>query len=56
MPARAWFRTRRWVLRLGPLSLLLVLASGVYAITTALLPRACPFSSSFRASTAFSRW
>jgi hypothetical protein len=30
--ARAWFRTRRWVLRLGPLSLLMVLASGVYTV------------------------
>jgi hypothetical protein len=30
--ARTWFRTRRWVLTLGPLSLVLVLASGVYAV------------------------
>jgi hypothetical protein len=33
--ARAWLRTRRWVLRLGPLSLLLVLASGIYSILVA---------------------
>jgi hypothetical protein len=30
--ARIWFRTRRWVLRLGPASLALVLASGLYAV------------------------
>jgi hypothetical protein len=30
--ARAWFRTRRWVLRLGPPSLALILASGIYAV------------------------
>jgi hypothetical protein len=33
--ARTWFRTRRWVLLLGPLSLLLVLASGVYSVLVA---------------------
>jgi hypothetical protein len=33
--ARTRFRTRRWVLLLGPVSLLLVLASGVYAVLVA---------------------
>ena len=32
--ARAWFRTRRWVMKLGPASLLLLLASGFYAVLT----------------------
>jgi hypothetical protein len=30
--ARAWFRTRRWVLRLGPTSILLILATGLSAV------------------------
>jgi hypothetical protein len=30
--ARVWFRTRRWVLKLGPVSLFVVLASGVYSV------------------------
>jgi hypothetical protein len=30
--ARTWFRSRRWVLKLGPSSLALILASGVYAV------------------------
>src|SRR5215471_16348658 len=30
--ARAWLRTRRWVLMVGPASIGLVLASGVYTI------------------------
>jgi hypothetical protein len=29
--ARAFFRTRRWVLRIGPLSIALILATGIYA-------------------------
>ena len=33
--AQTWFRARRWVLRLGPASLLLVLASGVYSVLVA---------------------
>jgi hypothetical protein len=30
--ARVWFRTRRWVLRLGPMSILVILATGLSAV------------------------
>jgi hypothetical protein len=33
--ARAWFQTRRWVLVLGPSSIGLVLATGIYTIVVA---------------------
>ena len=33
--ARAWFRTRRWVSTLGPSSLAVILASGVYGVLAA---------------------